>query len=408
MASPSAEATVLPGRLLTYSHDGFGLGHMRRNYNIATRFVLTLPGANALMLVSSPPGIFFDLPSGVDYVKLPSIIKVDSDTWSPRTLQLDMAEVIDMRKSMIELATWQFRPDVVLVDYLAAGVQGELLPALSSLRSQSARPRIVLGLRDVLDAPDAVHKSWHRSGFYDVVCECFDAILVYGSPNVVETAALYGLDSAFPGKVQYCGYVVGLQRAMPRAKLLEPLRLSGDPLLVGAVGGGYDAYPTLALTIEALRTLGSAAPDAVLIAGPLLPEPRYRELVRAAEGRPIRVLRSVEDAPSFLAAADVVVAMGSYNTLMEAIGLRRQVIALPRPGPSAEQRMRAERLAALGLIEALEADATSHLALARAILRRLHDPAPVPALDVSGADQVVQRLIGLVRGEGAATASEVG
>ena len=51
-----------------------------------------------------------------------------------------------------------------------------------------------------------------------------------------------------------------------------------------------------------------------------------------------------------LAAADLVVTMASYNTLTEALRLGRPVVVIPRQGPSAEQKLRAELFQARGLV----------------------------------------------------------
>ena len=50
MASTPKEIRV---EILMFSHDGFGLGHLRRNTQIATRFVEEVLGASALLVVST-------------------------------------------------------------------------------------------------------------------------------------------------------------------------------------------------------------------------------------------------------------------------------------------------------------------------------------------------------------------
>ena len=70
--------------LMTYSHDGYGLGHLRRSTNIAVRFVQQAPSSSVLMLTGCPPGNPFPLPKGIDFIKVPSLIKVDTGVYSPR------------------------------------------------------------------------------------------------------------------------------------------------------------------------------------------------------------------------------------------------------------------------------------------------------------------------------------
>src|SRR5438876_12043005 len=81
---PNGDST----RLMTYSHDGFGLGHLRRTSDIARCLVEDVPGSSVLMLIGCPSGSVFPLPSGIDYINIPSILKVDTGLWHPRSLRI--------------------------------------------------------------------------------------------------------------------------------------------------------------------------------------------------------------------------------------------------------------------------------------------------------------------------------
>src|SRR5215471_9305145 len=120
-------------RLMTYSHDGYGLGHLKRNSNISARFVQQLPGATVLMLTGCPTANPFFLPKGVDFIKIPSLIKVDTGVYSPFSLRVGRRTAKAIRSSIVETAVIQFKPHVFLVDHVPAGVYGELLPTLHML-----------------------------------------------------------------------------------------------------------------------------------------------------------------------------------------------------------------------------------------------------------------------------------
>src|SRR5438874_12566441 len=65
--------------VMTYSHDGFGLGHLRRNTTIASVLARQVPDSSVLMLIGCPSGAVFKLPTGVDFIKLPSVIKRNTE-----------------------------------------------------------------------------------------------------------------------------------------------------------------------------------------------------------------------------------------------------------------------------------------------------------------------------------------
>src|SRR5437773_2150853 len=133
-------------RVMLYSHNGVGLGHLRRNINIATRFVSELPGSSVLLLTGCPLGDFFQLPPGVDFIKIPSIIKIDTGVWDPRTLPISSNMVRNLRESAIRQAAELFVPHLFLVDYAPTGVWGELVPTLAALKERDDPATLILGL----------------------------------------------------------------------------------------------------------------------------------------------------------------------------------------------------------------------------------------------------------------------
>ena len=54
-------------------------------------------------------------------------------------------------------------------------------------------------------------------------------------------------------------------------------------------------------------------------------------------GLPVRLVRSVDNPLSYLAAADLVIAMAGYNTPAEILALGARALLVPRSGPSADR-----------------------------------------------------------------------
>lgn len=383
---------------MMYSHDGFGLGHLRRNTLIATRFVREVPGSNVLMLVGCPPGAFFQLPPGVDFIKVPSIIKVDTGRWRPRMLNIGLEKMRAIRASTIKNAAKLFRPHLFLVDYTPTGIWGELLPTLRMLRERKDRPKVILGLRDILDAPEVTRELWQQEGAYEAIRKYYDAVFIYGHQEVFDTASHYGLNGSLPQKVEYCGYLCSGEQYKPKEQVRKELQIRKDKVVVVTAGGGYDAYPLMRACIEAFQLLGEGFPfEAIVITGPLMDGEQRESLRRQAEGLPVRVLRDVEDNLSYMNAADVVVTMAGYNTLMEAIRIRKKILVVPREGPSAEQRIRAQVLCRLGLVQAISPEQLSPSLLAQAIQNLDACPLPPISLPMDGLTNAVRHSLRLLR-----------
>ena len=366
-------------RLLIYSQDGFGLGHQRRTTLLANEFLARRPGASALTVSDSPLGKFFASAAGHDYCKLPSVQKIGPGDWRPVSLSSSFADVLDVRRAMLRTTVEAFRPDVLLVDHMPHGAMGELIPTLDLLRDESTA--VVLGLRDILDAPQVVRERWQLEGAFEAVERYYDRVLVYGSADVFDVAAEYGWPDAARSKIRYCGYVCAPPPVVSesvRARHLDAAEDAADEaaedaaLVVAMAGGGADAYPLFDALLAAVPAIAAADRcHVVLVTGPFLPAERQVDLARRAEGLPVTVLASVSDAVGYAASADLVVAMAGYNTTAEILSVGTPALLVPRPGPSAEQQMRARLFAERGWVDWLRPADLDAESLAGAVVHAL-------------------------------------
>ena len=373
LASVERQERDVAPRIMMYSHDTIGLGHMRRNSAIASHIVAQNPLASVLMLVGSPTGLFFDLPPGIDYIKLPSLAKVAREVWRPQSLRITSGDVLAMRSGLIERAVDTFKPDVLLVDHEANGVWNELIPALELVRRNNAATRIILGLRDILDEPAETLRSWNSRGTVETIRRFYDDILVYGEESLFPSRTAYGLDNLVPGHVHSCGYVTNVESVSDRNSTRNP---SGHKRIVVAGGGGRDAFPLLAAAVEALLAIPlNERPSADIIAGPLMDSDLFGPLGKSSAAAGINFYRTHPNVPQLLASADLFVTMGGYNSVVEAIATGCPTLVVPRVGPSAEQRMRAECLRAKGIVDVLQAHEANASGLGAAFRRLLQKPA---------------------------------
>jgi predicted glycosyltransferase len=392
-------------KILMYSPDSIGLGHMRRNSTIATEVVRQAPSSSIALLVGSGAGAFFAAPKGIDTIKLPSVQKIAADKWVPRSLNLSVRQTSSLRAGIIRNVVATLRPDVFLIDHMPMGVCGDLVPALELIEAQRMGTRVVLGIRDILDEPALIRRRWAQLGYYEFIARHYHAVLAYGDESVFPTAQRYGLADVIDDGVVYTGYVCDARRAGDDAtrraidtRSLEGLSAwqEGERIVVASGGGGHDAYPMLAATARALRLL-DAEPGtrSVVIAGPLMPEPDRRKLEQLTlDLQRTRLVPWTADCMDYFARADVSVVMGGYNSTLEALSTTARVIMMPRTGPSAEQSIRARMLAERGHLQCLDAAAVSPAELASAIHAAAHAPPrrPIAAM-FEGAARAARALL---------------
>ena len=111
-------------RFLFYSHDGLGLGHLRRNLSVARALAELAPEASILLATSAEEAQRFELPPNVDILRLPG---------PPQDRQRPL------RGAASERARWQ---DMRRDAREPPARRGRLVPALAPARRQApARPR---------------------------------------------------------------------------------------------------------------------------------------------------------------------------------------------------------------------------------------------------------------------------
>jgi predicted glycosyltransferase len=391
-------------RIFLYSHDTYGLGHIRRTLTIARQLAQDLPRASQLLVTGSMQSHSFDLPERLDYIKLPAVNKRSSGKYCSRVLSLPFDTAIALRENIIFNAVQHFNPDVVLVDKAPVGVKGEMLRALRYLKVERPQTKLVLGMRDIEDNAAMVRTDWRREGIYPVLEDVYDTILLYGSRAIYDPMREYGLSPTVEKKLIPCGYVRRSEPIRPRHQVRRDLNMQTNRLVVITAGGGGDGFNFMDTYLHMLGGLPSRGPapfDSLLVTGPLMASAKRARLRRfEAPGRALTVMEFTPDLFSYLNAADLIVSMGGYNSICEILSLNQRAIIVPRVKPRTEQLIRAERFAAHGLLRMIHPNELTPARLFGEIATALDDRRPPPpeaaSIDMNGtvnASRVIARLL---------------
>ena len=361
-------------RVLIYSHDTFGLGHLRRCRTIAHSLVESHEDLSVLILSGSPIIGSFDFRRRVDFVRVPGVIKLRNGEYTSLNLQLQLEETLSMRSSIIEHTADIFDPDVFIVDKEPLGLRGEIRGTLEMLRARGKR--LVLGLRDVLDDPATLFVEWERKNALPALQEFYDEVWVYGLPQICEPLGGLPLTGDMQRKISYTGY---LPITVPKTAFPAAVpEITSRPFLLVTTGGGGDGDVLIEWVLRAYESEKMLPYPALLVLGPFLqPEKQSQFMARAAKLDRVeaivfnpRIERLEENAMG-------IVAMGGYNTFCEILSLDKRAVIVPRTIPRQEQLIRASRAQELGLVRMLEDD--GHMdpaAMARALRDLPRQPKP--------------------------------
>jgi predicted glycosyltransferase len=381
-------------RIALYSHDTVGLGHLRRNLLIAQTLSGPPVDASVLVIAGATEANLFPRPRGVDHLTLPAISKEYSG-YESRSLDVSLHELVRLRSQTIRAALESFEADLLVVDKVPCGVLCELLPALRELRRQR-RTLCVLGLRDVLDDPAMVRREWHTLHYEEAIRDFYEAIWIYGDPNVYDVVGEYDLSAEVAKKIRYVGY---FDRREPEGSCEEPRsqrlleQLREGRFVLCTVGGGQDGAE-LGRAFAAMRLPEGL--DGLLLSGPFMPKEVQRALQQAQARQPrLHVIDAASDATELLRRAARVISMGGHNTVSELVSFEKAALVVPRVSPRREQLIRAERFRALGLV-----DVCLPGELSRERLEAwLAGPAPRPCrdrIDLGGRDRLRELVLELL------------
>lgn len=378
-------------RILMYSHDTFGLGHLRRCRTIAHALVQEYSGLMVLIVSGSQIAGAFDYRARVDFVKIPSVIKLRNGEYSSLSTHIDVADTIKMRRSIIRHTAESFAPDIFIVDKEPMGLRGELEETLAYLKSKGTT--LILGLREVMDAPRLLDAEWKRNDVMGKIDRTYDHIWVYGPPDFYDPLTGLEVPQSVRDRMEFVGF---LQRRSAQEKLSDKRRES-DYLLV-TTGGGGDGADLIDNVLNAYLHDPSLTQKALVVLGPYMPADQRAEFMRKGQSIPqIEVIEFDTRMEELIAGSAGVVAMGGYNTYCEILSFDKPALIVPRTTPREEQLLRATRAAELGMIEMLlpeeAADPARMAAALRGLKHRPHPSDAVPGLQLEGLTNIA-RLVG--------------
>ncbi len=340
-------------RVLIYSHDTFGLGHLRRARAIANALVEERPGVSVVIISGSPIIGSFDFGSGVDYVRIPGVTKLPDGDYRSLNLNLSIDDAVRLREALILQTALTFEPDVFLVDKEPTGFRGEVVPALERLKQRGCH--LVLGIRDVLDEPALLVPEWERKGALEALARYYDEIWVYGLKDIYRPLEGLALAPELERRITYTGY---LRRDLPQQSVLTRYpKITKSPFMLVTTGGGGDGEDLIDWVISAYETDARLDMPALIVFGPFVNRDSRRSFLERIGRHPKLDAISFDTKIELLMhRAAAVVGMGGYNTFCEILSFDKRALIVPRTRPRREQQIRALEAERLGLVRMLAED----------------------------------------------------
>jgi len=384
----------MTGSVLLYVQHLLGIGHMRRSLRIVE--ALAREGIRVTLISGGEPLSSLACTSAERVIQLPSIRALDAGF---KVLVDGTGRPIDdelrtVRRSALLAAFADAQPDAVLIEAFPFGRRAfrfELDGLIEAARARLPRPLILCSLRDVVVLPSDPRRP---KEIVDRVRNHFDFVLVHGDPAFIPLEESFPLASEISDRLIYTGYVAKAPEAGHAAASEET---AGADEVVVSVGGGAVGGTLLRTAIETRRQGYLANRRWRLLAGPNLPEPEFAALAAALpEG--VVLERYRPDFPEMLGRCRVSVSQAGYNTVLDILAARAAAVVVPfASGRETEQSLRAERLAARGVLQLVPENQLSPERLASAIDRAVSARPATIAIDTGGAGRSARLIADMIR-----------
>lgn len=363
--------------ILMYSHDTYGLGHIRRTMAIASQLCST--GINILILTGSPIAGRFSFPEQIDFVRIPGMIKKTNEEYQPLSIKINPRHALDIRKNIITATAKTFQPHLFIVDKEPLGLKKEVLPTLRWIRRCLPHARTILGLRDIMDDAETVRRDWWKKNVYENLDKLYSEIWIYGHQNFYDPITEYAIPEPVKKKMHFTGYI---PRRTPSAKEAGRIRRElgvapHEKLIVVTTGGGGDGFAVMDTYLAMLEAQPlDRGIKSVLVTGPFMPQEERKGLFKRARRVNAQTFLFYRRMEKLMAAADLVVSMGGYNTLSEVVCQGTLSLVIPRETPRTEQLIRARAFKKQGLIDYIPWNDFSPPLMRRKIDQILANPDP--------------------------------
>lgn len=385
-------------RIVFYCQHVLGVGHVFRSLEIIKGL-----SDHEVIMVTGGAEVDFDPPAHMTHIQLPGLMMTpDFKNFIPLEEGVtDVEDVLTRRLKQFKEIMREYRPDVFLVELFPFGrkkFRFELLPILEGVGFGTWGPcKAVCSVRDILVEKEDMQKQVRK--VHSMLNPNFDAVLVHSDPKLVRLEETFpGVDGIKPS-VHYTGYVARKPNPGARESLRAELGLGDTPLVTLSVGGGHIGGNLLEGTLKASPILAETHPHHLCVfTGPYATDEdfaKYQEIT--ADQDWITIKRFTKRFPDYMAASDLSVSLGGYNTTMNLLAADTYGLMYPFL-QNREQRLRTTRLEDMGIVKMLLDDDLEPEVMAGHMANGL-DREPKPhGLDLDGGRESARILEKLIQG----------
>ena len=342
-------------RVLIYTHNTIGIGHVIRVLSIITGIRKIRPGIEFLVLSgTSIPQIFYT--HNIELIKLPSLqsgMNSANNHFKPRYLNsMSIESILKLRQTIILDCFKVFRPDIVFIEHKISG----LLEEASCLISQKEKLlnskedflliHLSRGLQSgLLNIPISDHKYSQNS--LDYFQKLYDYFFLFEDRDMLKNLYPKEFDFISKDKIHCFGKITikTVKELLPRTRILNNFRIPDKPIILISLGRAPSIISLLRLFIsyfQELKILSSY--NLLFVIDPYLSEDLLAEIKQLQKNIPFIFIPFTQFLVDLINIADLMICRAGYNTIAELLLTGTKAIIIPEKHGSHEQEIRAQSL----------------------------------------------------------------
>ncbi len=366
---------------------------LQRYLAIAHQLVQDLPNVQLKLITKALPDAV--LPAGVDVLVIPG-----ASGNSPTRGMAASKKSQQKREEYILDAIFQFQPHLLLVDRVASGLNGEILPALHFLKAWSPQTKIVYGMPDVEASPQTMQVSWQVNGIYHLLDQFYDRILFYGQRDLFDPIMAYHMPVSTAVKVVECGYLNYSNNCSLPMVLPQPM---GEKFSILVVVDSEEAIDncTQIFNHKRLKVKSQLPVHLSLLIDSKLTIQQIRDFLTSIENWSIDVVNfDLSLCHQYVDSADLVVCNASYASVCNVIARNKQTLYLIGPQTPPDHVMRAHALLRAGLVQIHDVSGESEISLKRSLKHPVKTATPPPStmLHLNGVRLASKAIASMIMG----------
>ncbi|MGV0956804.1 glycosyltransferase family protein [Empedobacter falsenii] len=324
----------------------YGIGHFVRTIQLAT----TLVNEFEVYILNGGQNIDkFPIDPRIQIINIPAIYKSEKrNQLIPVDNEYTLEQCFDKRKQIISKTLERIVPDVIITEHFPFGFlfKEEALSYISNAKTINQNVKVVASVREVIENNNGSPNDYIS---IEILNKEYDLLLIHGDENIIHIKESFPLINQLKINHVHTGYIVQHIESFSRNNEHYDILVS--------VGAGRLGSELLQKVIDSYNFLNKNEFKLTLFTGVFQENKHLLE----TEWNDIEVLEfNRELYISKLASCDVVISLGGYNSMIEAISLNKKLLVYNREfaGDNLEQDIRISTFNKLNLLDSFSLEST--------------------------------------------------